>query len=87
MPRAVAMSASAIPPDTAVTPPEPVAAIPSKAWMIPTTVPNRPMNGAVDPIVARPPSPLFMSARVRAAERSRARDTSSTRAPGSPTDS
>ena len=53
--------------------------------MIPTTVPKRPMNGAVEPIVARPPSPRFISVSVRTVERSSARETSSTRAEASPT--
>jgi hypothetical protein len=56
-PSAVATRASAMPPETAAIPPDPVAAIPRKALMIPTTVPKRPMNGAVEPIVASHPSP------------------------------
>ncbi len=40
-------------------------AMPVNALMMPTTVPNRPMNGAVEPIVARPPGPFFISAEVR----------------------
>ena len=59
MPSAVETSASAMPPETAAIPPDPVAAMLWNALMIPTTVPKRPMNGAVEPIVARSPRPRF----------------------------
>jgi hypothetical protein len=36
--------------------------IPLNALMMPTTVPNRPTKGAVEPIVARPATPRFNSA-------------------------
>ena len=36
--------------------------MPLKALMMPTTVPNRPTKGAVEPMVARPLSPRFSSA-------------------------
>src|SRR5215213_2996507 len=45
-PPAVVMSASAIPAETEAIPP-PDVAMPSKARMMPMTVPNRPTNGAV----------------------------------------
>src|SRR5712692_1654237 len=45
--------------ETTDIPPDPVAAMLRKALMIPTTVPKRPTNGAVEPIVARNPRPLF----------------------------
>ena len=76
-PSAVVMSASAIPVDTAAIPPEPVMAMPRNALMMPMTVPKRPMNGAVVPIVARPERPFFMSAVVISASRSRARSAAS----------
>jgi hypothetical protein len=72
-PSAVVTSASAIPADTAPMPPEPVSAMPLKALMMPTTVPNRPMNGAVEPMVARPPVPRLKSAVVISDVRSMAR--------------
>ena len=59
MPKAVETRASAIPPETTLIPPDPVAAMLRKALMIPTTVPNSPMKGAVEPIVARNPRPHF----------------------------
>ncbi len=76
-PSAVVTSASAIPVDTAAMPPEPVRAMPLNALMMPMTVPKRPMNGAVVPIVARPESPFFMSAVVMSASRSIARSAAS----------
>ena len=54
-------SASAIPAETAAIPPEPVSAMPVKALMMPMTVPNRPMNGAVVAMVARLPVPFLKS--------------------------
>ena len=51
-PKAVHTRASEIPADTAPIPPDPVKAIPRKALMMPTTVPNSPTKGAVAPIVA-----------------------------------
>ena len=39
---------------------------------MPTTVPNSPMNGAVDPIVANPPRPRFSFACTIASDRSSA---------------
>ena len=36
--------------------------IPLNALMMPTTVPNRPTKGAVEPMVARPATPRFNSA-------------------------
>ena len=56
-----------------IEPPDPVAAMLRKALMIPTTVPNKPMNGAVEPIVARLETPRFNSAWTIAEARSRAR--------------
>ena len=53
MPPAVVMSASEIPAATTVKPPCPVCAICRKACMMPTTVPKRPMKGAVAPTVPR----------------------------------
>ena len=76
-PRAVVTSASAMPAETAAMPPEPVSAMPRKALMMPMTVPKRPMNGAVVPIVARPERPFFMSAVVTSASRSIARSAAS----------
>ena len=40
-------------------PPDPVAAMPAKALMTPTTVPSRPTNGAVVPMVARELTPFL----------------------------
>ena len=71
-------SASAIPADTAPMPPEPVRAMPRKALMMPITVPNRPMNGAVVAIVAREPMPFFKSEVVSSVARSTARVAAST---------
>jgi hypothetical protein len=67
-----------MPAETAPRPPVPVAAIPSNARMMPMTVAKRPMNGAVVAIVARPPSPFFMSAVVMRADRSMARSAAAT---------
>ena len=58
-PNAVVTRASEIPPATAPIPEVFCVAICWKALRIPTTVPNRPINGDVDPIVARPPRPRF----------------------------
>src|SRR5262249_32387620 len=44
IPKAVETRASAMPPETTDIPPDPVAAMPRKAFMIPTTVPQRPTN-------------------------------------------
>ena len=76
MPTAVATSASAMPAITACdatcpaeVAPWPGAACPSssKAWMTPTTVPNRPTNGALLPTVARNASPRSSRPRSSAA--------------------
>jgi len=58
-PKAVVTSASEIPPATAPIPEVFWVAIDWKAFRMPMTVPSRPMNGAVDPMVARPPRPRF----------------------------
>src|SRR5712692_1628635 len=47
--------------------------MPLKALMMPTTVPNSPTKGAVEPMVARPLKPRFISAWTMATERSRPR--------------
>ena len=47
--------------------------MPLNALMMPITVPNRPTNGAVEPMVARPERPRFISACTMATERSRPR--------------
>jgi len=52
-PRAVATKASEIPAATTANPPVPATAILSKALIIPTTVPNSPMNGALLATVPR----------------------------------
>ena len=52
-PAAVATSASAMPGATVASVAFPVIAMPEKAFMIPHTVPNRPMNGVALPVVAR----------------------------------
>ena len=57
-PNAVVTSASEIPPATAPIPEVFCVAIAWKAFRIPTTVPNRPIKGAVDPMVASPPRAL-----------------------------
>src|SRR5688500_3005382 len=67
-PPAVVSSASAIPAETDAIPP-PDLAMPSNARMMPMTVPNRPTNGAVAPMVARTPRFSFSSATVIMAER------------------
>src|SRR2546422_8327107 len=55
-PNAVVINASAIPADTAPSePPPPDAAMPVNALTIPITVPSRPTNGAVEPVVAKMP--------------------------------
>src|SRR3990172_2223514 len=72
-PSAVATRASEIPPATADRPVAFWAAMPLKALMMPTTVPNRPTKGAVEPMVARPERPRFISAWTMATERSRPR--------------
>ena len=68
-PPAVVRSASAIPAETEAIPP-PDLAMPSNARMMPMTVPNRPTNGAVAPMVARTPRFSFSSATVIMAVRS-----------------
>ena len=51
-PKAVVMSASAIPAEMPARPPDaPCAAMPAKAFTIPIVVPSRPTNGAVEPTV------------------------------------
>ena len=47
--------------------------MPLNALMMPMTVPNRPTKGAVEPMVARPERPRFISAWTMATERSRPR--------------
>ena len=47
--------------------------MPLNALMMPITVPNNPTNGAVEPMVARPERPRFISACTMATERSRPR--------------
>src|SRR5712692_6862650 len=47
--------------------------MPLNALMMPTTVPNRPTKGAVEPMVARPERPRFISACTMATERSKPR--------------
>ena len=54
-PMAVVTSASEIPPDTALRPPEPEAAIDWNEVTMPMTVLRRPTNGAVEEIVATMP--------------------------------
>ena len=56
--------------------------MPLKAFKMPTTVPNSPTKGAVEPIVARPPSPRLSSAWTMASVRSRARFDASMVSPG-----
>src|SRR5881628_2085313 len=82
--QAVETRASAMPPETTDIPPDPVAAMLRKALMIPTTVPKRTMNGAVEPIVARKPRPRFNSISVSDMESLTALWTSSSEASGSP---
>ncbi len=79
-PNAVVISASAMPAEIAAMPPDPVSAMPEKALMMPKVVPNRPTKGAVAPIVARPESPRFRSARFTAVARWIARLAASTAA-------
>ena len=68
-PSAVSTSASEIPAETAPRPPEPVAAMPWNAVMMPTTVPSSPTNGAVAPMVASEETPFFRSLAVSAEAR------------------
>ena len=77
-PKAVVTSASAMPAETEPRPPEPVAAMAWKAVMMPATVPSRPTNGAVEPMVASEPRPRRMSVTVRSVLRSMARFTAAT---------
>ena len=58
-----------MPAETAPMPPDPVAAMPAKALMTPTTVPSRPTNGAVVPMVARELTPFLRSDCVSAVAR------------------
>jgi hypothetical protein len=81
-PIAVATSASAIPPATAPRPVDFSAAMPRNALMMPTTVPNRPTKGAVEPMVARLDTPRFNSECTMAWARSRARLDASISSPG-----
>src|SRR5271167_419091 len=62
-----------MPPATAERPVAFAVAMPLKALMMPTTVPNRPTKGAVEPMVARPLSMRFISAWTMATARSRPR--------------
>jgi hypothetical protein len=58
--RAVETRASAMPPETLDIPPDPVAAdAAERVVILPRPVPKMPMNGAVDPIVARKARPRF----------------------------
>src|SRR3990170_8013199 len=61
-PAAVAISASAMPGATVASVALPVWAMPEKAFMIPQTVPNRPMKGVALPVVARKGRYVSMSA-------------------------
>ena len=45
--------------------------MPLNAFKMPTTVPNRPTNGAVEPMVASAERPRFISACTMAMERSK----------------
>ena len=65
--------------ETAPRPPEPVAAMPWNAVMMPTTVPSSPTNGAVAPMVASAATPFLRSFAVSAEARWMARRTVSTR--------
>ena len=56
-PMAVAISASAMPGATTARLAEPARPMPSKALMMPTTVPKSPMKGAALPVVARNDKP------------------------------
>ena len=61
-PKAVVISASAIPAEMPARPPDaPAAAMPVKAFTIPIVVPSRPTNGAVAPTVASTPRPRLNS--------------------------
>ena len=75
-PAAVATSASEMPAATTSKPPAPCTAMSWKARMMPTTVPNRPMYGASEPIVPSIQRPrLQLGARLLArGRRARARD-------------
>src|SRR6185312_5913211 len=86
MPSAVVTRASAMPPETTDIPPDPVAAMFRKALIIPATVPKRPTNGAVEPIVARKPRPCFNWTSVSDIESLSASVTSSCEAEASPPD-
>jgi len=57
---------------------EPVTAMPRKALMMPITVPNSPMNGAVVAMVASEPTPFLKSEAVISVSRSMARRPAST---------
>ncbi len=59
---AVVTSASEMPPATAPRPVDFSVEMPLNALMMPTTVPNSPTKGAVDPMVAKPETPRFSSA-------------------------
>src|SRR5271167_899008 len=72
-PTAVVTRASEMPPATAASPVAFSLAMPLKAFRMPTTVPNSPTKGAVEPIVAKPPKPRFSSAWTIASVRSSAR--------------
>jgi len=65
-PSAVSTSASEIPTETAPIPAEPLAPMPWNALITPTTVPSRPTNGAVEPMVASAATPFLRSEAVRA---------------------
>src|ERR1019366_3295028 len=72
-PNAVVTRASEIPPATGPMPEDFWVAICWKAFRMPTTVPNRPTNGAVAPMVASTESPLFSLAWTMASALSSAR--------------
>src|SRR5471032_3636501 len=70
-PSAVASRASAMPGATTARLVVWVLAMPMKLFMMPHTVPNRPTNGAVEPMVASTPVPLLMLRPQAATRRSR----------------
>src|SRR4051812_3628916 len=79
-PMAVAISASAIPPDTASRP-APLSPMPMKARTMPRVVPSSPTKGAVAPMVASRPMPLFRSLASRICSRSTDRSQETIAAP------
>jgi len=69
----VVTNASAIPPATADRPVALLCSMPLKAFKMPTTVPNSPTNGAVEPIGGQGGQAALHSACTMATERSRPR--------------